>query len=66
MADVASILLDFPPDNVADLSAAAYDKRVHNFLSDIHQISTNKLASVSGQDILDVSHHLLGNSSKHI
>lgn len=54
MADIASILLDFPPDNVAELNPGAYDKRIHSYLSNIRQISASKLASFSGQDLLDV------------
>jgi len=54
MADIASVLLDFPPDNVAELSPNAYDKRIHHYLSNLRQLPLHKLAGVSGQDLLDV------------
>jgi len=57
MADIAPILLDFPPDNVAELSPNAYDKRIHHYLSNLRQLPLHKLAGVSGQDLLDVSNN---------
>jgi len=54
MADVASALLNFPPDNVAELSATGYDRRIHLYLSNVRQIPLHKLAGISGQDLLDV------------
>lgn len=55
MSDILSILLEFPPDNVAQLSVGAYDKKIRSYLSNIREITPKQLATLgNGQDLLDV------------
>jgi len=57
MADIASQLLEFPPEG-KQLSPEEYDKRITHFIkSTISNISTQKVnAADADQDLLQVCH----------